>query len=161
MSFTNIDEVDDHIKSFLSPGDLIQLESVSKSNISTPYQWKKLGYENKDEFKKIVNKILTICKDTNEKMIIKKIILTGCINGQQAKEILKQDSDGKKACCSGTGIQTIALGIFSPSEIGSMEEYKRHYCLSKSGFALIRNGILNPDEIREMSPFYKFVNKRT
>lgn len=148
MNFTGMYELDEYVKSFLPPMDLIKLECVSKLNRSTPCQWKKLGFEDKNEFIQIINEIFRFTDITQRKIV--KCLLVGRINGQQAKDILKQDYYGKLWCLGDKGIKAIVSGIFSPSEISAMDNNKRKYCLSKNGFKLIKQGILTPNEIESL-----------
>jgi hypothetical protein len=137
MSFTGVGVIDHQIKSFFSPRDLLKFECVSKTNISTTDQWKKLGYDDKNDFKKTVYNLMEEGSG-NSQDVIKEFLLIGYINGKQAKEILKQGVIGKPWCCCLEGIQAIALGIFSPSEVGAMNTEKRMNCLTKNGFELTK-----------------------
>lgn len=149
MSFTKIDALDNHIKSFFSPKDMMNFEGVSRLVPSS--SWKKIGYNDKNEFIKIFKEIIKL-KNKDSKKIVTDFVLNGRVNSQQVKEILKQGFFGKQWCTSPCGIQAIALGIFTPSQIDAMESFKRQWCLSKNGLELMKQGILTPDEIGNMDP---------
>ena len=153
MSFTTITALNDHVRSFLSPIDLIRLESVSKSNTSTPFQWRKLLYNDKNEFKQIAIKLLSYCNEKSTK-IVKDFVLTRRINSQQARDILKQDFIGKQWCLTVYGIQLISSGIFSPSEINAIDNIgcnKRQRIIDETCTKMLIGGLIKKEEVLSMT----------
>lgn len=139
------------IVTFLSPNDLIRLDNVSKGCLSGPNQWRKLGYQDKKEFKQIVNGFIVL---SDNKFLSKSFLLNGLVHGFDAKEILKQEDRNKRDWCSSAlGMQSIALRVFSPSDIIRMYDKDfpgLQWCLKKESLDLIVKGILTPKDIGDM-----------